>query len=135
MKSLDTNVLARFFIDDTDDPQALKQRPAAIRAMLDRSFVSITVVLEFEWVMRGFYKMTRVEITSVFNALVGITHITLEDRVAVLAAIDAYQQGLDFSDALHHAKSTRCTELLSFDKAFFKRANTLGTLPPVMLLV
>ena len=135
MKSLDTNVLARFFIDDTDDPQAVKQRPAAIRAMLDRSFVSITVVLEFEWVMRGFYKMTRVEITSVFNALVGIAHITLEDRVAVLAAIDAYQQGLDFSDALHHAKSARCTELLSFDKAFFKRAKALGTLPPVMLLV
>ena len=135
MKSLDTNVLARFFIDDTDDPQAVKQRPAAICAMLDRSFVSITVVLEFEWVMRGFYKMTRVEITSVFNALVGIAHITLEDRVAVLAAIDAYQQGLDFSDALHHAKSARCIELLSFDKAFFKRAKVLGTLPTVMLLV
>ena len=29
MKALDTNVLARFFIDDADDAQAAKQRPAA----------------------------------------------------------------------------------------------------------
>ena len=135
MKSLDTNVLARFFIDDTDDHQALKQRPAAIRAMAERSFISITVVLEFERVMRGFYKMTRVEITNVFNVLAGISHITLEDRAVVLAAIDAYQQGLDFSDALHHAKSARCTELLSFDRAFVKRAKVLETLPPVVLLI
>ena len=87
MKSLDTNVLARFFIDDPEDPQAVKQRPAAILAMSDRKFISVTVVLEFEWVMRGFYKMTRAEILRVLNALVGIAHITVEDRVAVLAAI------------------------------------------------
>ena len=135
MKSLDTNILARFFIDDVEDPQALKQRPASILAMSDRSFISVTVVLEFEWVMRGFYKMTRAEITRVFNALVGITHITVEDRTAVLAAIDVYQHGLDFSDALHHAKSLRCTTLLSFDKAFAKRAKGLALLPPVQLLV
>lgn len=134
MKSLDTNILARFFIDDPEDSQAIKQRPAAIIAMSERSFVSITVVLEFEWVMRGFYKMTRAEIASVFNALVGIAHITLEDRAAVLAAIDAFQQGLDFSDALHHAKSARCSALLSFDKTFVKRAKALALVPAVELI-
>jgi predicted nucleic-acid-binding protein len=30
MRSLDTNVLARFFVDDADDAQAASQRPAAI---------------------------------------------------------------------------------------------------------
>jgi predicted nucleic-acid-binding protein len=134
MKSLDTNVLARFFIDDPDDQQAVKQRPAATLAMSERSFISITVVLEFEWVMRGFYKLTRAEITDVLNALIGITHITIEDRTAVVAAIDAYQLGLDFSDALHHAKSARCAGLLSFDKAFFKRAKALALSPAVQLL-
>ncbi len=104
-------------------------------AMTERRFISVTVILEFEWVMRGFYKLTRAEITNVFNALVGIAHITVEDRAAVLAAIDAYRQGLDFSDALHHAKSARCTALLSFDKAFAKRALALALSPPVALLV
>ena len=54
MKALDTNVLARFFIDDEYDAQAAKQRPAAVAALSGRAFVPHTVLLEFEWVMRGF---------------------------------------------------------------------------------
>ena len=54
MKSLDTNVLARFFVDDPDDAEAAKQRPAAIEALAERCFVSVTVLLELEWVLRGF---------------------------------------------------------------------------------
>lgn len=57
MRSLDTNVLARFFVDDADDAQAAKQRPAAIAALSERAFVSVTVLMEFEWVMRGFYDL------------------------------------------------------------------------------
>jgi hypothetical protein len=36
VKSLDTNVLARFFIDDPDDAQAARQWPAAVAAMSGR---------------------------------------------------------------------------------------------------
>ena len=36
MKAVDTNVLARFFVNDPDDPEAAKQRPAAIQAMTNR---------------------------------------------------------------------------------------------------
>ena len=55
MRALDTNVLARFFVDDADDAQATRQRPAAVAALSQRSFVSVTVLLELEWVLRGFY--------------------------------------------------------------------------------
>ena len=48
MRALDSNVLARFIVDDDDDAQAAKQRPAAIAALSERSFVSVTVVLELE---------------------------------------------------------------------------------------
>ena len=47
MKVLDTNVLA-LFIDD-DDPEAARERPAAAAAKREMAFVSITVLLEFEW--------------------------------------------------------------------------------------
>jgi len=53
MKALDTKVLARFFVDDPDDAQAAEQRPAAIEALSQRAFVSVTVLLELEWVLRG----------------------------------------------------------------------------------
>ncbi|MGE0803379.1 MAG: type II toxin-antitoxin system VapC family toxin, partial [Lautropia sp.] len=62
MRALDTNVLARFFVDDPDDPEAAGQRPAAIAALSERSFVPVTVLLEFEWVLRGFYGLARREI-------------------------------------------------------------------------
>jgi hypothetical protein len=55
--ALDTNVLVRFFVDDPDDAQAAKQRPYALQALSQRCFVPITVVLELEWVLRGFYEL------------------------------------------------------------------------------
>ena len=57
MRALDSKVLARFFVDDADDAQAAKQRPAAVAALSQRAFVSVTVLLEFEWVLRGFHEL------------------------------------------------------------------------------
>jgi AbrB family looped-hinge helix DNA binding protein len=96
MRALDTNVLARFFVDDADDAQAAKQRPAAAAALAERSFVSVTVLLELEWVLRGFYELPTRDVSRVLRALASIEHITLEDRDAVLVAVDAFDKGLDF---------------------------------------
>lgn len=134
MKALDTNVLARFFIDDADDAQAARQRPAAVAALGDRCFVAVTVVLEFEWVMRGFYGLSVADVSRVLRALAGIAHVTLEDRDAVLAALDAFDQGLDFPDALHLARSARASGFATFDQRLAKRAGRLGLTPPVQLL-
>jgi predicted nucleic-acid-binding protein len=135
MRALDTNVLARFFVDDPDDAQAAQQRPAAIAALAERSFVSVTVLLELEWVMRGFYELPNRDISRVLRALASIEHIKLEDRGAVLAAVDAFDKGLDFADALHLARSTRASGFVTFDQRLAKRAKGLALTPPVELLV
>lgn len=134
MKALDTNVLARFFVDDPEDAQAARQRPAAVAALSERCFVSVTVLLELEWVMRGFYELPAKDISRVLRALAGIRHVTLEDRDAVLAAIDAFDKGLDFADALHWARSTRAAALTTFDRRLAKKAQGLALSPPVELL-
>ena len=134
MKALDTNVLARFFIDDADDPQAAKQRPAAVAALSERAFVPLTVLLEFEWVMRGFYALPRLDMVRVMRALVGIEHLTLEDRGAVLNAIDSFAVGLDFADAMHLARSGRAAGFATFDRKLAGRARKLGLVPAVDLL-
>jgi predicted nucleic-acid-binding protein len=115
VNAIDTNVLARFFIDYPDDSEAALQRPAAIAALSGTVFVSVTVVLEFEWVMRGFYELPRQTIQSVLETLCGLGNVIVEDRDTVLAALNAYRQGLDFADALHLARSKACTAFLSFD--------------------
>lgn len=131
MRALDTNVLARFFVDDPDDAQAARQRPAAVKALSQRSFVCVTVLLELEWVLRGFYGLPAKDVSRVLRALASIEHVTLEDRGAVLAAIDAFDAGLDFADALHLARSSKAAGFATFDRRLATRAKRLGLPLPV----
>ena len=134
MRALDTNVLARFFVDDADDAQAARQRPAAVAALSERSYVPVTVLLELEWVMRGFYELPARDISRVLRALASIEHVTIEDRDAVLLAVDGFDKGLDFADALHIARSSRASGFATFDQRLAKRAKGLVLEPPVELL-
>lgn len=131
MKAVDTNVLARFFINDPDDAEAAIQQPVAAAVLSHPVFVPISVILEFEWVMRGFYELPRADIERVFLALCGLENVTLEDRELVLSALAAYSQGLDFADALHLARSSHCRALVSFDRRLQKRAKAAGLSPIV----
>lgn len=131
MNAVDTNVLARFFINDDEDREAARQRPAAIAALSDKVFVPMSVILEFEWVMRGFYELPRKDIQSVFESLCGLENVQIENRNSVLAALDGYQRGLDFADALHLARTDFCSTFLSFDARLKKRAYAAGLSPSV----
>lgn len=57
MIALDTNILARFYVDDATDPESAKQRPIARRVLTEsrQVFVPLTVVLELEWVLFYFH--------------------------------------------------------------------------------
>ena len=135
MRALDTNVLARFFVDDPDDAQAARQRPAAVAALSARAFVPVTVLLEFEWVLRGFYGLAPKAVSRVFRALASIEHVTIEDRDAFLESLDALDKGQDFADAVHIARSARASSFATFDRRLAKRARALASVPPVELLV
>ena len=135
MRALDTNVLARFFIDDADDTQAARQRPAAIAALAERCFVSVTVLLELEWVMRGYYGFAQAEVASVLRHLLDQAHIIVEDRDAVEQALSNSGAGIDFADALHHASYKSCHSVATFDdRKFARRAKKLGLAPAVTVV-
>jgi len=56
---LDNNILARYYLDDDADAEAAKQHEAACR-LIDGGEalrVSKTLLLELEWVMRGYYRI------------------------------------------------------------------------------
>jgi predicted nucleic-acid-binding protein len=106
-------------------------RPAAIAALSQRSFVSVTVLLELEWVLRGFYELAAEDISKVLRALASIPHVTLEDRDSVLLALDAFDKGLDFADALHVVRASRASSFVTFDRRLVKRAQSLGLPVPV----
>ena len=134
MIGLNTNVLARYYIDDEADAQARQQREAARRLIESGQplMVCKTVILELEWVMRGFYGFSQPEAVSVLRHLLGMTQVTVEDRVTVEQALSHCDAGLDLADALHHASYRSCTSVASFDyRRFARRAKKLGLTPPV----
>ena len=108
--------------------------PGGDRELADRCYVTVTVLLELEWVLRGFYELPAKDVSRVLRALAGIAHVTIEDRDAVLAALDAFDKGLDFADALHVARSSRASTFSTFDQRLAKRSKALGLTPTVELL-
>ena len=134
MIAVDTNILARFYCEDPDDPEAKRQRPAARRVIVDTPalFVPMTVVLELEWVMRGFYEIDSEGVSSVMDHLLGMPHVTVERWEAVKDAVELHRAGLDFADALHLASSRGCEALISFDRRFVKVAARAGAVPTVL---
>ncbi len=134
MIGLDTNVLARYYIEDNTDAEAQRQRLAARRLIESGRplMVCKTVVLELEWVMRGYYGFAPAEVASVLRHLLDLAHVTVEDRGTVEQALSNCGAGLDFADALHHASYRTCVSIASFDdRGFGRRAKRLGLAPPV----
>lgn len=97
-------------------------------------FVPLTVVLELEWVMRGFYETDAASFCRVVEHLIGMPHVTVERWEAVKDALEWHRRGLNFADALHLSCSGSCARLVSFDdRRFVRRARHLGLAPAVVL--
>jgi predicted nucleic-acid-binding protein len=136
MIAVDTNILARFYCDDPDDPESKRQRPLARRVMIESAavFVPLTVILELEWVMRGFYEAKPESYCAAVGHLLGMPHVTVERWEAVKDALELHRRGLDFADALHWTCSASCERFVSFDdRGFVRRAGRLGLIPEVVL--
>ncbi len=98
-------------------------------------FVSKSVLLELEWVLRGYYKSPVDEVLAVLRHLQTLPNVELEDRLGVNCAIDALADGFDFADALHHASYRQCKQIVTFDdRRFARRAASRAWKPPVTLL-
>jgi predicted nucleic-acid-binding protein len=136
MIGLDTNILARYYIDDDADAEAGKQRAVAQQLIDSGALLAVckTVLLELEWVMRGYYGFERAEVALVYRHLLAMETVEIEDRVAVERALGHYIAGLDFADALHHASYHDCESMATFDdRRFARRAGKLGLQPTVRL--
>jgi predicted nucleic-acid-binding protein len=133
---LDTNVLARYYVASADAPG--KRQSLAAKQLLEsgkRLLVSKTVVLELEWVLRGYYKSPPAEVQAVYAHLLSLPNVEVEDRPAVELAVAALAQGFDFADALHHASYRQCTSVATFDaRSFARRAQAASWKPRVDLL-
>jgi len=96
-------------------------------------FISRTVLLETEWVLRTVYKNKRHDILNFFRALLEVDNTEIEDSIAVSQALDFYELGADFADSLHISV---CGSALmhTFDKGFCKAARAAGITPEITVI-
>ncbi len=127
MLAIDTNIIVRYLVGD-DPGQA-----ARARRLIDNNdvFVSTTVLLETEWVLRSVYGFSAAQCAKALSDFAGLPRTSLEDAAAAAKALGwvrqgLMQQGLDFADGLHLAKAEGCEAFISFDQDFAKAANALG---------
>ena len=93
-----------------------------------------TVLLEFEWALRGYYGFSSAEAVSVLRHLLALAHVNIEDRSTVEHALSHCEAGIDLADAMHHASYRACTSMASFDdQKFARRAKKLGLAPVVVI--
>lgn len=136
MIALDTNILARFYVVDPGDSEAAKQRPIAYEILTRHPslFVPLTVVLELEWVLRAFYRFEAKDVIQVFEHLLGLANVNVEETDRVAKALALLAQDMDFADALHLSGCGHCEALYTFDdRRFARRAQRLATEPKVMV--
>ena len=86
------------------------------------TFVSTTVLLESEWVLRSVYNLSPHEITTALRALAGLPGVSVERPSLLAEALDLVDRGLDLADALHLGAATHCDSLLTFDLDFIEAA-------------
>lgn len=126
MIAFDTNLLVRTVVADHPEQVAIVRQLVA----QDTVFVSRTVLMETEWVLRARYRKTRAEIQKFLGALLESDDTVVEDSEAVAHALDWYAQGADFADALHLVVC-RSAVLHTFDRDFCKAAREAGVAPEV----
>lgn len=127
--AIDTNIIIRLAMRDDEE-----QYQKVINLLKDHDFyLSRTVQLEIEWVLRSRYRQPRQEIADFFTLLLQKTKIVCEDEEELMNAICWYRLEADFADAMHLA-NVKDKVLYTFDVDFCKNALKEAIAPKIYIL-
>jgi predicted nucleic acid-binding protein len=124
--AIDTHVLVRLVVGD--DPRQARRA----RKLLENHdvVVATTVLLEAEWVLRSAYGFDRIQIAGAFRRFLGLPQVAPDSPAAVARALDAYDAGLDFADALHLAATPKAETFFTFDRRLARTAKESVSMVP-----
>ena len=101
MTGLDTNVLVRFFAQD--DAEQSRRVDEFIQSLTpeDPGYVSLVVIAELIWVLRGRYRASKSQLIHCLNQLLNSPELVLESESAVAQAMQLFaSRKADFTDCL-----------------------------------
>ena len=128
MIALDTNILARYLLDD-EPAQARTARRLLADAKAEY-WIPVTVVLELAWVLRK-TDAPRNVVMERLRDLLSLRNVRVQNADLVFQSLRWAAQGMDLADALHLVLSGKAERFATFDEALIKQARKLGVRPPV----
>ena len=120
MPAVDTNELVRYVVQD--DSEQLKAAKALFARCIDDGqsiFVSVTVALELEWVLRSNFGFAKDDVIHVLASLFSAVELNFESERALEVALPLFREGTaDFADCVHVALALQAGEqpLWTFDR-------------------
>ncbi len=117
MRSVDTNVLARFLIGD--DPG---QERIADSVMKSDVIVTITVLLETAWLLASRFGRSRAEVADALTRVVAMSNVTVADQARIIWAFERMRRGAHLADMLHLVESRDAGRFSTFERPLKRRA-------------
>lgn len=111
MKACDTNVVVRFLT--SDDPRQAAIAAEHVRVGL---FISHSVLMETEWVLRSRYGWTREYINEQLSDLIALQTVEVDQIDAIYWALDRHRHGADWADMIHLIAARGYESFVTFDK-------------------
>lgn len=123
MIAIDSNILVRILTNDSSDKTG-----EALRLINESStFISMTVLLEVEIVLRRVYRIRQLHIVDAFRKLMEVEGLVVEDPERLDKALEYYEQGLSFADALNVAAAySHADRFYTFDNRLMNRLASLA---------
>jgi len=132
MIAVDTNILVRYAVKDDKRQTAL-----ATSFIADNEcYVLKSVILGLVWVLSSSsgYNLTRKVVTERLRHIMGLPTIDTEDAVQVAQAINWYERGMDFADALHLTSSCEVKGFATLDGKMSRKALQIAPTQNILLV-
>lgn len=132
MIAVDTNILVRYAVKD-DFQQTIIATDFLAN---NKCFVLKTVLLELVWVLSssGGYALPRNIVCERVKHILGLPNVVMDDENNVVLAVDWYESGMDFADALHLSLSLGLKGFATFEKKIAKKSEKLNVNQNIILL-
>lgn len=120
MIGLDTNILARYFVQD--DPKQARIASELVEKSGKNEeifYLNVIVLCELVWVLESLYKIKKKDIVNLLDAIFFTAQFEIEARDEVRKALDDFKnESIDFADCLIGIlnKKNGCVKTLTFDK-------------------
>jgi predicted nucleic-acid-binding protein len=127
--AVDTNIVVRLIV--RDDAKQL----ARAQTLMDENemFVSLSVLLECEWVLRSRYQMKRNEVNGALLSFIRLAHVCIADRDGLKWALGRHATGADFADMIHLIDANTAEGFATFDTDLAKEAGPEAPMPIVLI--